>query len=89
MRFLFDNNFSPRLVNMLRALGIDAVALRDEFPADITDVELFSRLQGSDWVFVTSDRQIKRRSAEAKALRECGISAFFLKRFWSQRQVWE
>jgi hypothetical protein len=89
MRFLFDNNFSPRLVNMLRVLGIDGVALRDEFPPDIADVDLFPRLQGTDWIFVTADTRIKRRTAEARALRECGVSAIFLKRFWMQRGFWQ
>jgi predicted nuclease of predicted toxin-antitoxin system len=68
MRFLIDANISPKIAGILRILDVDATALIEEFPADISDIDLFQRLTGSDWIFVTSDRMIKRRTAEAKAL---------------------
>ena len=37
MTFFFDNNFSPRLVAGLRALGQPVAHLREHFDADTPD----------------------------------------------------
>ncbi len=66
MKHFFDNAISPRYAHMLAALGVEALALRDQFPDDIDDVTLFDGLRGKDIVFVTADRRIRRRQSEAK-----------------------
>ena len=68
MTFFFDNNFSPKLVLMLRALDVSAIHLREEFAPDTDDTEWLSQLADRDWILVTCDRQIRRRSAERRAL---------------------
>ena len=89
MKYFFDNAISPKYAHMLAALEVDAVALRDEFPPDIDDVALFERLRGRDIVFVTADRRIRRRQSEARALRECGVTALFFGPFWSKMGFWQ
>lgn len=74
---------------MLAALGVDALALRDEFPQNIKDEELFPKLHGRNLVFVSGDIRIRTRLAEAKALHDCGITALFLARFWGKMKFWE
>ena len=41
MKYFFDNAVSFRLADMLRALGVDAIALRREYAEDTKDIELF------------------------------------------------
>lgn len=89
MIYFFDNNISYRYVRMLAALDVAAKALREEFPEDITDCDLFDRLRGKDNVFITADESIRRREAEARALRQCGITALFLGPFWAKMLFWE
>ena len=89
MTFLFDNNFSYKLAAMLRALDVDAIALREAFDQDIDDVDLFRELRGEGIILVTSDMRIQRRPVEIQALKECGISAIFLRPFWHKRGKWE
>ena len=43
MKYFFDNNISFRYTNMLKALDVDAVALREEFSQSIQDPELFAQ----------------------------------------------
>lgn len=69
---------------MLRALDVDAVALREEFAADIKDVELLSELKAHDYVFLTADRSILTREVEAIALRAAKVTSLFLAPFWNK-----
>jgi predicted nuclease of predicted toxin-antitoxin system len=55
--YLFDNNISPRLARMLRELGVDARALRDEFPHGVKDPEVETSGVVSEQV--GRDRQIR------------------------------
>jgi len=75
---------------MLAALEeFEVVALRDQFPQDIDDIELFQAIAGTGYVFVTSDDRQKTREGEAKALRESGLTALWLGPFWSKKQFWD
>src|SRR5262249_42795727 len=75
---------------MLAALEeFEVVALRDKFPADIEDAELFRALAGSGYVFITCDDRQKTREAEAKALRDSGLTALWLGPFWSKKVFWD
>ncbi len=87
MSYLFDNNFSPRLAEMLALAGIDAKALRAEFPENIPDVDYLPRLKDSGFILMTSDRHILTRSAEAIALKQSGITALFFKSFFIEMEL--
>ncbi len=89
MKYFFDNCISYRYVDMLRALGVDAAALRSQFAESIKDVELFQQLQGSESVFISCDLMQRTRPLEAKALKECGVTALYLGPFWLKMTFWE
>lgn len=89
MKYLFDNNFSPKLVRMLRALDVRACALRECFPANVDDKEYLSQLAGTGWILLTCDRHIRTRKAEARALRESGVSALFFNPFFTKKELWD
>ncbi len=89
MIYLFDNCISYRFAHMLAALGVDARALRDVFPADIKDVDFIPQLRDSGWVLVTTDRHMKTRQIEAEALQASGVTALFLGRFYSKLDSWQ
>ena len=88
MKYFFDNCLSYRYVDMLRALDVDAVALRFQFSESIKDVELFERIKGSDSVFVSCDQRQTTRELEAKGLKECGLTAIYFGPFWSKMTFW-
>ena len=67
MKYFFDNCLSYRYARMLAALEeFEVVALRDKFPSDIDDVELFQALSGSGYVFVTCDDVKERKLVKQK-----------------------
>src|SRR5687767_6110672 len=74
---------------MLKALDVDAVALREEYPPSITDEDLFAALRGSDRVFITADTSQTTRSHEARALIQAGVTALFFGRFWGKMILWQ
>jgi hypothetical protein len=89
LKYFFDNNISPRFAAMLRALGVDSVALREEFPENISDEELFRALGGRDLIFVTGDRRIRTRQIETQALRLAKVTSLFLGPFWGKLNFWQ
>jgi hypothetical protein len=89
VRYFFDNSISYRLAKMLAALGVDAVALRDEFPEDIKDVALLRALRGREVVFVAADRRQLTRIHEAAELRSARITALYFAPFWSKQELWD
>ena len=89
MKYLFDNCISPRFAAMLRALEVDAMALREEHAQDIKDVPLFRLLAGQDVIWVTTDTKQKTRIGEARALKDAGITALFFGPFFPKKQFWD
>lgn len=87
--FFFDNNLSPSYARMLRALDVDARALREEFPRNTDDVDWLPEIGRRGWVLITHDRSIRTRPAEARALRASVVTAIFLGRFWRTTGRWE
>ena len=55
MRFLVDANLSPRLANLLEALGHDAVAVRDLGLADASDEVILERASSEERVLISHD----------------------------------
>ena len=74
---------------MLSALDVDVIPLRQMFPHDIKDVDLFAKLKNTHRVFVSCDRKQRRREQEALAIREAGLTSLWLGPFWSKYQFWE
>ena len=88
MRYFFDNCLSYRYVDMLRALEVDAVALRSQFSESIKDVDLFKKISGHESVFVSCDLRQTARPLEAKALKESGVTAIYFGPFWNKMVFW-
>lgn len=74
---------------MLDALGVKAVALRDEYPADTTDIRLFEELGGRNVVFISTDTSQMSREHEARALKEAGNTALYFGPFFQRMQFWD
>lgn len=89
MTYFFDNNISFRFAEMLRALLVDIVALREKFPEDIKDPELLKKLKGTDYVFISSEKRMKHKPVEAVLLKDAGITSLFLGPFWSRLGFWK
>ena len=89
MKYIFDNNISPKFAHMLRALDCDVAALREEFPANITDPDFLTAIAGRAAVFVTGDRKMTTRPHELAALKASGVTALFLGPFWSKLGFWK
>jgi hypothetical protein len=89
MKYFFDNCISPKLPAMLRALGEDAIALRDAFPEGIKDVPLFEKIKGKNLVFISTDAKQLTREHEARALKQAGNTALFLGPFFEKMLLWD
>ena len=74
---------------MLRALGEDVVALREEHPEGIKDLALFAKLKGANLVFVSTDTSQLSRDHEARALKESKITALYFGPFFEKRRLWD
>lgn len=89
MKYILDNNISPKFAQMLRALDCDVDALREHFAANIKDPDLLAALAGRHVVFVTGDRRMTTRPHELAALKASGVTAIFLGPFWSKLGFWK
>ena len=74
---------------MLRAIEVDVQSLREHFPQNISDVDLFANLKGSHRVFVSCDRKQRTREREAMAIQEAGLTSLWLGPFFSKLGFWQ
>jgi hypothetical protein len=88
VKYFLDNCISFRFAEMLRALGVDACALKEQCQQNISDIELFQYLADKDYVFLSEDRKQLTRIAEATELRAAGISAIYFGPFWNKLAFW-
>jgi len=86
--YFFDNNISPRLVNILRELDVDALHLKQVFPENTDDVDWIPRAGQEGRIVITADREIRRNTAERAALRQNNVTALFLQRAFLKRTKW-
>jgi predicted nuclease of predicted toxin-antitoxin system len=89
--YLLDNDISFRFAQMLAALGVDVVAVREveDLGEGAPDVGILQWLKGRERVFVTADKHIRSRPAEIAALSASGVTALFLERFWAKLDFWQ
>ena len=73
---------------MLRALNVEIVALRDEFPQDVADIALFQKLNGRKLAFISTDTSQRTRMQEARALKSAGVTSLFFAPFFQKMQFW-
>lgn len=55
MRLLIDNALSPRLAELLRAAGHDAIHIRDRIPPSSSDACVFELAAGENRILVSAD----------------------------------
>ncbi|MFT5326790.1 MAG: hypothetical protein ACI8P0_004673 [Planctomycetaceae bacterium] len=89
MTFFFDNNISFRYADMLKALDVNVVALREVFPQNIKDDELLKKLASSHYVFVSGDRAMRTSTIEAPILKAARITSLYFAPFWGKLQKWD
>ncbi|MEM1374739.1 MAG: hypothetical protein AAGF78_10205 [Pseudomonadota bacterium] len=85
MKVLFDYNMPPKMARALNEFvesdGHRALALREKFPTNISDVEYFSALgRERDWIVFSKDLSNHKRPPERQAIMSSGVLAFYLSR---------
>lgn len=78
MTYFFDNNISRMIVRSLRAEGVDAIHIQDEFRENTDDVDWISLVGIKGYTVVSADVAIKRNPAERHALEKANVPAIFL-----------
>ena len=78
MKFFFDNNLSPRLVEGLRAFGEEVEHLTEKFKGDAEDVSWLDYVGTHGLVLISRDEQLRWHPAEIQAIRNYRVGAFFL-----------
>lgn len=90
MRYFFDNDISPSLAHMLKALDIDATALRDVFDPKTVDVVFLSELKNDGYdVLISNNTEQRKIPQEKRALKESGIISLYFNPFWSKMKFWD
>jgi hypothetical protein len=89
VKYFFDNCISFKFAAMLRALDVDATALKDRFEPGIPDEEFLRQLKNSRFVYITFDHKQKTRESEARAIMESGCTSLWLGPFWGKKQFWQ
>jgi hypothetical protein len=94
VNFFCDANISPYIARALHSLSAPAghtvVHISEKFRLDTPDIEWVSKLaEEGDWIVISHDRAMTRRSAEVEALRRSGLTVFVLARAWSSQKMWD
>lgn len=98
MNYFLDNTLPPRLARALNVLVEDAsrsriedhvLHLTEKFPPDTPDIDWINQLaDAGDWVIIRGDVRIMRNAHERRAWQQSRLTAFFLKKGWSQQRFW-
>lgn len=89
MNFFFDRCVSVRIARMLGAYERDHQIIHQDddarFTTETTDVELITAIADDPKpVFITADISQRREPLERKALRDSGLTIFFIRRGFHQ-----
>jgi hypothetical protein len=78
VRYFFDNDISPALAHMLKALGIDAAHLRDIYPANTKDVVFLADLKTAGFdVFISNNSDQRRIPQESALVKASGVTCLY------------
>ena len=78
MRYFFDNNLGKNLALGLRGFGEDTLHLTEKFDEKTPDEEWLKFIGTEGYFLFTTDKRIRRRPLEKKALLDHNVGAFFL-----------
>ena len=91
--FFFDNDISFRIVHALRELvpphEHTLLALRDEFPTNVKDVDWIPVAGEKGWIVVSRDHNQRRRTAEFQALVENNVTALYIRQSGNAVQLFD
>ena len=77
--FCFDNNLSPRLVQILKILRHQGVIhVRAHHRTDPGDATMIDRAASEGWILVTADTRMRSHPATAAAFQQRRITALFV-----------
>jgi hypothetical protein len=94
MRFMLDNNLSPRLARALNALtendgdSVDHLRSRG-LDAEPDEVYISELAKEGSWVVVTCDTSMARKPHEVKAWIDSGLVFVMLKHGWIALDFWK
>lgn len=94
MKFLLDNNLSPRLARGLHELSqvesaIAVVHLRERFAPDTPDIDWIRELGAEGgWYVITHDRAILKNPLERQAWQQSGLIGVMLVRKLARERYW-
>jgi len=93
MRFFLDNCLPPCIARALDELVKDkhnVIHLRDRFPADIKDPQWIGELaKEGGWIIISADTRIPKNPQNKDAWLQSGLTAFFLKKRWTNLKLWD
>lgn len=83
VKLLFDHNMPPALARALHEIakldGHECKALRDKFPVNVSDIDLYEQLgRERNWVVISKDVAQARRAPERAAILRFGVVAIYL-----------
>jgi len=91
VKLFVDHNISFRIARAVHAIYEplhQAVALRDKFATDISDIEYIRCLDAEGgWAVLTVDKGIRNKPAERAALEKSQLTFFFLAPSWQTFMV--
>lgn len=77
--FCFDNNLSPRLVQILKILRHQGlIHVREHHSIDPGDATIVERAVSEGWILVTADTRMRSQPATAAAFQQRRITALFI-----------
>ena len=84
VKVLFDHNMPPAIARALHELikndGHEAFALKDVFPANISDIDYYTKLgKEGNWVVISKDVAQAKRRAERDVIMRSGVMVFYLR----------
>jgi hypothetical protein len=90
VKYLLDNDLSPRFAAMLRALDVDVLALREKWAADTKDSVFLAELKGSEFdVFISKNIRQRTVPQERQLLQASGVTSLYLNPFWDGLGFWK